>query len=59
MLPSDDKRKLTHSEFAEGAVGTLGETYEQFRMRVVDTIARKELEHQTRVGWGVGSRYLR
>ena len=50
MLPCDDKKKLTHREFAEGAVGTLGETYEQLRMRVVETISREELEHQHRVG---------
>ncbi len=50
MLPADDKRKLTHREFAEGALGTEGETYEQLRQRVLDTMSREEIENQSRVG---------
>ena len=50
MLPCDDKHKLTHREFADGAVGTTGESYAQLRQRVVDTIVREELENQARTG---------
>ena len=50
MLPCDDKRRLTHREFVDGAIGTSGESYAQFRQRVIDTIAREELEVQARGG---------
>ena len=40
ILPCDDKKRLTHREFADGAVGTAGESYDAFRQRVIDTIAR-------------------
>ncbi len=49
MLPWDGKR-LTHREFVEGAHGTVGESYEQLRQRVLDTIVREELEVQSREG---------
>ena len=49
-LPCDEKRRLTHREFVEGAVGTAGESYKQLRQRIVDTITREELETQARVG---------
>ena len=54
MLPCDDKKRLTHREFVDGAVGTAGETYASFRQRVIDTIAREELEVQARGGIMVG-----
>ncbi len=50
ILPCDEKRRLTHREFVEGAVGTKGETYEQLRQRILETITREELETQARVG---------
>jgi hypothetical protein len=50
MLPCDEKKRLTHREFVDGAVGTAGESYEGFRQRVIDTIAREELEVQARGG---------
>ncbi len=50
MLPCDDRRRLTHREFVDGAVGTTGESYEHLRQRVVDTIAREEIEAQARDG---------
>jgi hypothetical protein len=50
MLPQDEKRKLTHREFVEGAMGTAGETYDVMRQRVVDTISREEIEVQAREG---------
>ncbi len=50
MLPVDDKKRLTHREFVEGAMGTGGETYDAMRLRVVETIDRGELEGQAREG---------
>ena len=50
MLPQDDKRRLTHREFVEGAVGTVGESYDTLKQRVVDTISREEIEQQARDG---------
>ena len=51
MLPCDGTTKrLTHREFVDGAVGTAGESYDAFRQRVIDTIAREELEVQARGG---------
>ena len=50
LLPCDEKKRLTHREFVEGAHGTQGETYDQLRTRVVDTISREEIECQAREG---------
>ena len=50
IMSCDEKRRLTHREFVEGAVGTKGETYEQLRQRILETITREELETQARVG---------
>ncbi len=50
ILPCDDKKRLTHREFVEGAHGTRGESYDQLRMRIVDTISREEIECQAREG---------
>ncbi len=50
MLPRDDKKRITHREFVEGAHGTVGESYDQLRLRVVDTISREEIECQAREG---------
>ena len=55
ILPCDDKKKLTHREFAEGAYGTIGESYTQMRQRIVDTITREELEVQNREGKILGA----
>ena len=41
MLSRDDKKRITHREFVEGAHGTVGESYDQLRLRVVDTISRE------------------
>ena len=49
MLPQENKR-LTHREFVEGALGTIGESYEALKQRVVDTISREEIEQQARYG---------
>ena len=50
ILPVDDKKRLTHREFVEGATGRVGESYESLRLRVVETIDREELECQAREG---------
>ena len=50
MLPHDEKNRMTHREFVEGAVGTLGESNDSLRQRIVDTISREELETQARIG---------
>ena len=50
ILPCDEKKRLTHREFVDGAHGTLGESYEQLRQRVLDTICREEIEAQAREG---------
>ncbi len=51
LLPCDGlTKRLTHREFVEGAHGTQGETYDQLRTRVVDTISREEIECQAREG---------
>ena len=50
ILPMDDKKRLTHREFVDGAHGTVGESYEQLRQRVLDTVTREELEVQARDG---------
>ncbi len=49
MLPQENKR-LTHREFVEGALGTIGESYEALKQRVVDTISREEIKQQARYG---------
>ena len=50
MLPCDDKKRLLHREFVEGAHGMTGETYDQMRLRVIETISREEIEQQARYG---------
>ena len=50
MLPCDEKKRLLHREFVEGAHGTVGETYDHMRLRVIYTISREEIEQQARYG---------
>ena len=55
ILPCDEKKKLTHREFVDGAYGTIGETYSHMHQRVVDTITREELEVHNRDGKLLGA----
>ena len=50
MLPCDEKKRLIHREFVDGALGTVGEGYDAMRLRVLETIAREEIEQQAREG---------